>query len=117
MVTHHSPPSSIPFPSLFHQEKIIHHQVSSLPLTRGLYVGYLKLRSSLGNIRIQVPERHPSMLPHIKVRDNYNVSQEEWDWLHSLDKCEVSRVKIAKYQNVVARKKRIRSAECLIVNN
>ncbi|XP_041473244.1 ankyrin repeat and fibronectin type-III domain-containing protein 1-like isoform X2 [Lytechinus variegatus] len=72
-------------------EKIIHHQVSSLPLSRGLYVGYLKLRSSLGNIRIQVPERHPSMLPHIKVRDNYNVSQEEWDWLHSLDKCEVKK--------------------------
>ncbi|XP_071505327.1 ankyrin-repeat and fibronectin type III domain-containing 1-like [Diadema antillarum] len=72
-------------------EKILHHQVCNTPLSRGLYVGYLKLRSSVDNIRVQVPEKHPSMLPHIKVRDNHNVSQEEWDWLHSLDKCEVKR--------------------------
>ncbi|XP_038067073.1 ankyrin repeat and fibronectin type-III domain-containing protein 1-like isoform X3 [Patiria miniata] len=72
-------------------EKILYHQVSGIKLTKGLYIGFLKLRSSVDTIRVQVPEKLPSVLPHIKLRDNPNVSQEEWEWLHTLDNCQSKR--------------------------
>ncbi|XP_022089300.1 uncharacterized protein LOC110978538 isoform X4 [Acanthaster planci] len=72
-------------------EKILYHQVSGIKLTKGLYLGYLKLRSSVDTIRVQVPEKLPSVLPHVKLRDNPNVSQEEWEWLHTLDNCQSKR--------------------------
>ncbi|XP_071796997.1 uncharacterized protein [Asterias amurensis] len=72
-------------------EKILYHQVSGIRLTKGLYLGYLKLRSSVDTIRVQVPEKLPSVLPHVKLRDNPNVSQEEWEWLHTLDNCQSKR--------------------------
>nr|XP_006816761.1 PREDICTED: ankyrin repeat and fibronectin type-III domain-containing protein 1-like [Saccoglossus kowalevskii] len=70
-------------------EKILYHQVSTVPLSRGLYVGYLKLRSSVDIIRVMVPEKTPNVLPHIKIRDNPNVSREEWEWLQHFDISEV----------------------------
>ncbi len=72
------------------QEKILYHNNSQVPLSKGLYVGYLKLRSSVDTIRVQVPEKAPNVVPHIKIRNNPNVSKEEWEWLHSIDNCEVS---------------------------
>lgn len=70
-------------------EKLVHHRSSTTPLKRGLYLAYLRMRSSVDTIRVQVPEKHPSILPHLKIRDNPNVSQEEWQWLHNLDINEV----------------------------
>ncbi|XP_070579749.1 ankyrin repeat and fibronectin type-III domain-containing protein 1-like isoform X2 [Ptychodera flava] len=70
-------------------EKILYHQASTIPLARGLYVGYLKLRSSVDIIRVMVPEKTPNVLPHVKVRDNPNVSREEWELLQQLDSNEV----------------------------
>ncbi len=72
------------------QEKILYHNNSQVPLARGLYLGYLKLRSSVDTIRVQVPLKMPNIVPHIKIRDNLNVSEEEWQWLHSIGNCEVS---------------------------
>ncbi|XP_077980335.1 ankyrin repeat and fibronectin type-III domain-containing protein 1-like isoform X2 [Glandiceps talaboti] len=66
-------------------EKILYHQVSTIPLSRGLYVGYLKLRSSVDLIRVMVQEKTPNVLPHMKIRENPNVSKEEWEWLQQLD--------------------------------
>lgn len=48
---------------------------------RGLYVGYLKLHSSLNSIRVVVPDVLPSMLPFTRVRDNPHLTKEEWEWI------------------------------------
>lgn len=63
------------------QEQITYHQVSSIRLGRGLYLGYLKMRSSVDLIQVIVPTKTPNVLPHCKIRDNPHVSSEEWEWL------------------------------------
>lgn len=57
------------------QEQITYSQVSQVPLRRGLYLGYLKLQSSVDQLQVIVPGRIPNMFPHIKVRDNPHVSR------------------------------------------
>ncbi|XP_075725294.1 ankyrin repeat and fibronectin type III domain containing protein wide awake isoform X2 [Rhipicephalus microplus] len=66
------------------QEMITYNQTSSKPLPRGLYLGYLKLKSSMDLISVLVPYRNPNVLPHCRIRDNPHVSREEWQWLKSL---------------------------------
>lgn len=53
---------------------ILYSQVSNKPLSRGLYVGYMKLKSSVDAIRVVVPRTTPNVLPHAKIRDNPHVS-------------------------------------------
>ncbi|XP_059477970.1 ankyrin repeat and fibronectin type-III domain-containing protein 1 isoform X3 [Neocloeon triangulifer] len=65
-------------------EIIQYNQLSGTKLGRGLYLGYLKLRSSVDLIQILVSNRAPNVLPHCKVRDNPHVCSEEWEWLRSL---------------------------------
>ncbi|KAB7497340.1 Ankyrin repeat and fibronectin type-III domain-containing protein 1 [Armadillidium nasatum] len=66
------------------QEQITYSQVSQVPLRRGLYLGYLKLQSSVDQLQVIVPGRIPNMFPHIKLRDNPHISREEWEWLQNL---------------------------------
>ncbi|XP_062563250.1 uncharacterized protein LOC134226463 isoform X2 [Armigeres subalbatus] len=61
------------------QDQINYHQVSNIRLTRGLYVGYLKMQSSVDVIQVVVPVKAPNVLPHCKIRDNPHVSAEEWE--------------------------------------
>ncbi|XP_058458087.1 uncharacterized protein LOC131434875 isoform X1 [Malaya genurostris] len=61
------------------QEQINYHQVSNIRLPRGLYVGYLKMQSSVEVIQVVVPIKAPNVLPHCKIRDNPHVSAEEWE--------------------------------------
>ena len=56
-------------------EQISFQQVSSKPLRRGLYLGYLKMKSSVDLIRVLVPKDAPNLLPHWKIRDNPWVSR------------------------------------------
>ncbi|XP_047356146.1 uncharacterized protein LOC124951582 isoform X3 [Vespa velutina] len=63
------------------QEQMTYHQVSSIKLSRGLYLGYLKMQSSVDLIQLVVPAKSPNVLPHCKIRDNPHVSAEEWDYL------------------------------------
>ena len=44
-------------------------------LPRGLYIGYLKLRTFVDAIHVVVQENCPNVLPHVKIRDNPNVSR------------------------------------------
>lgn len=44
-------------------------------LTKGLYVGFLKLQSNIEMVKVIVPTRLPNCLPCQKVRDNPNVSK------------------------------------------
>ncbi|KAI4489476.1 hypothetical protein M0802_011088 [Mischocyttarus mexicanus] len=63
------------------QEQMTYHQVSSIKLSKGLYLGYLKMQSSVDLIQVVVPAKSPNVLPHCKIRDNSHVSAEEWDYL------------------------------------
>lgn len=53
-------------------------------LPRGLYLGYVKLKSSVDMIKVLVPQRTPNVLPNIRVRENPHVSREEWDYLRTV---------------------------------
>ncbi|CAG7819927.1 unnamed protein product [Allacma fusca] len=68
------------------QDQILYHQVSNIPVGRGLYLGYLKLASSVDLLKIFVAEKTPNMLPHAKIRDNPHVSGEEWKMIQKLAK-------------------------------
>lgn len=57
------------------------HQASSQKLSRGLYLGYLKMFSSFDTIQIVCQTKTPNVLPHCKIRDNPHVSAEEWSAL------------------------------------
>ncbi|XP_068193774.1 ankyrin repeat and fibronectin type-III domain-containing protein 1 isoform X2 [Antennarius striatus] len=65
------------------KEKLSFHRQSMQCAQPGLYVGILKLCSSLDQIRVLVPPRLPNLLCHTRVRHNAHVSREEWAWLQS----------------------------------
>lgn len=56
------------------QEQMTYHHVSSKKLSKGLYLGYLKMQSSVDLIQVVVPMESPNVLPHCKIRDNPHVS-------------------------------------------
>lgn len=56
------------------QDQITYHQVSGIKLSRGLYLCYLKMRSSVDLLQVLVPSKSPNILPHCKVRDNPHVN-------------------------------------------
>ena len=57
------------------------HRSGKKTLPKGLHLGYLKLQGSMDQIRIVVPEKLPNVPPHVKVRNNSNISREEWELL------------------------------------
>ncbi|XP_069785740.1 ankyrin repeat and fibronectin type-III domain-containing protein 1 [Narcine bancroftii] len=65
------------------QDVLSYQKRSEERLKPGLYLGYLKVSSSVEQIKVLVPSTVPNVLCHVKVRDNYNVSREEWEWLQS----------------------------------
>ncbi|XP_033178286.1 uncharacterized protein LOC100744875 isoform X2 [Bombus impatiens] len=72
------------------QEQMTYHQVSSIKLSKGLYLGYLKMQSSVDLIQVVVPAKAPNVLPHCKIRDNPHVSAEEWDYLKRITRIHAS---------------------------
>ncbi|XP_057673232.1 ankyrin repeat and fibronectin type-III domain-containing protein 1-like [Corythoichthys intestinalis] len=65
------------------REKLDYHRHSNQWAKSGLYVGILKLWSSVEQIRVLVPQRLPNLLCHTRVRHNAHVTREEWAWLQS----------------------------------
>ncbi|XP_030196055.1 ankyrin repeat and fibronectin type-III domain-containing protein 1 isoform X3 [Gadus morhua] len=65
------------------QDILWYQRRSAHRLSPGLYLGYLKLSSSVDQIKVLVSQRSPNMLCHVRVRENANVSREEWDWLQN----------------------------------
>ncbi|XP_022242200.1 ankyrin repeat and fibronectin type-III domain-containing protein 1-like [Limulus polyphemus] len=63
------------------QDMISYNQMSTTPLPRGLYLGYVKLKSSVDVIRVLVPQKTPNVIPFWRIRENSHVSREEWEWL------------------------------------
>ncbi|XP_013792543.1 uncharacterized protein LOC106476429 [Limulus polyphemus] len=72
------------------QVLINYNHVSILRLSRGLYLGYVKLKSSVDVIRVFVPWKVPNVLPFCRIRDNPHVTKEEWAWMQSLASTEKS---------------------------
>ncbi|XP_071391840.1 ankyrin repeat and fibronectin type-III domain-containing protein 1-like, partial [Centroberyx affinis] len=66
------------------QDILAYQRRSTHRLAPGLYLGYLKLSSSVDQIKVLVSQRTPNMLCHTRIRDNSNVSREEWDWIQTL---------------------------------
>ncbi|XP_042575344.1 ankyrin repeat and fibronectin type-III domain-containing protein 1-like isoform X1 [Cyprinus carpio] len=63
------------------KEMLAYHRRSQQRAQPGLYVGILKLCSSVNQLRILVPQRLPNMPCHCRVRNRPHVSREEWAWL------------------------------------
>lgn len=57
------------------QEKLAYHRRCRKVLSPGLYLGYLKLCTSVEQIRALVPQKLPNVLCHSKIRDNSHVSR------------------------------------------
>ncbi|XP_030256820.1 ankyrin repeat and fibronectin type-III domain-containing protein 1 isoform X2 [Sparus aurata] len=66
------------------QDILAYQRRSTHRLAPGLYLGFLKLSSSVDQIKVLVSQRTPNMLCHTRIRDNANVSREEWDWIQTL---------------------------------
>lgn len=63
------------------QHQIEFEQTLSVKLSKGLYVGYLKMHCSMEQMHVVVPMKTPNILPHYKIRDNPHVCAEEWEVL------------------------------------
>lgn len=59
-------------------------QSSDNKLKKGLYVAYLKIQSSFELVKVMVSSQMPNSLPCFKIRDNPNVSKEEWKFIKSI---------------------------------
>lgn len=65
------------------QSQISFYQASKVKLSRGLYLGYLKMFSSMDSIQIVCQAKTPNVLPNCKIRDNPHISAEEWTVIKS----------------------------------
>ncbi|XP_031323955.2 ankyrin repeat and fibronectin type-III domain-containing protein 1 [Camelus dromedarius] len=66
------------------QDILSYHKRSHQRLSPGLYLGYLKLCSSVDQIKVLVTQKLPNILCHVKIRENNNISKEEWEWVQKL---------------------------------
>jgi len=67
---------------LFHLNEIIDFdRTSTIPLNRGLYLGFVQLQTTVESMRLLVPRSRPNMVPCARIRDNAHVSREEWQLL------------------------------------
>uniref|UniRef100_M3YVC3 Ankyrin repeat and fibronectin type III domain containing 1 n=2 Tax=Mustela putorius furo TaxID=9669 RepID=M3YVC3_MUSPF len=66
------------------QDILSFHKRSHQRLSPGLYLGYLKLCSSVDQIKVLVTQKLPNILCHVKIRENNNISKEEWEWVQKL---------------------------------
>ncbi|XP_011499425.1 PREDICTED: uncharacterized protein LOC105363435 [Ceratosolen solmsi marchali] len=71
-------------------DQMAYHQVSGIKLSRGLYLGYLKMQSSVDSIQVVVAAKSPNVLPHCKIRENPHVSAEEWEHLKRIAQLQIS---------------------------
>lgn len=63
------------FSVLVLKDILAYQRRSTHRLVSGLYLGYLKLSSSVDQIKVLVSQRTPNMLCHTRIRDNANVSR------------------------------------------
>ncbi|OTF79743.1 hypothetical protein BLA29_002675, partial [Euroglyphus maynei] len=75
-----SPPPRLVSDILFAtiDEMMQYHQACNSQLDKGLYIAYVKLKSSVDMMSVMVGSSHPNILPFAKIRDNPHVSRQEW---------------------------------------
>jgi ankyrin repeat and fibronectin type-III domain-containing protein 1 len=71
------------------QEQINFYQASNQKLSRGLYLGFLKMHSSFDTIQVVVPVKTPNVLPHVRIRENPHISAEEWNIIKCKDSYDI----------------------------
>lgn len=71
-------------------EMILYNERSTAPVQRGLYLGYLKMVSSVELINVLTPHNAPNVFPHVRIRDCPNVSKDEWQWLQNFGHCDTT---------------------------
>ncbi|KAF9957786.1 Ankyrin-repeat and fibronectin type III domain-containing 1 [Mortierella alpina] len=49
----------------------------------GLYIGLYYTESTMAGLQILVPKQRRTLMPMVKLREEVNLSQEEWDWMKS----------------------------------
>lgn len=59
------------------EEMIKYHETSTVALMKGLYLGYLSIKTSLSTLYVMTSRIN--ILPHCKIRDNSYVCGEEWE--------------------------------------
>ncbi|XP_076842957.1 ankyrin repeat and fibronectin type-III domain-containing protein 1 isoform X2 [Brachyhypopomus gauderio] len=79
-----APPSALDTLIITLHEKLAYHRRCRKLLCPGLYLGYVKLCTSVEQIRVLVSHKLPSVFCHVKLRDNAHVSREEWQCLRSV---------------------------------
>lgn len=57
---------------------IQYYRACNNQLSRGLYIGYVKLKSTVDLMSLMVDKNHPNILPYAKIRDNPHISRQEW---------------------------------------
>lgn len=90
------------------EELVNCHRRSRVKLPKGLYLGYLKLRTSMDVLSIIVPNIHTNVLPYVKIQDVPNLTKDEWHWLKHLGDKEMVKNYIP--TNVKPFEKRLESA-------
>ncbi|KAG0245723.1 hypothetical protein BGX31_006397 [Mortierella sp. GBA43] len=50
---------------------------------RGLYVGLYYTESTMSGLQILVPKKRRTYIPVVKLREDANLSPEEWEWIQS----------------------------------
>ena len=55
-----------------------YHQACNCKLEKGLYIAYVKLKSSIDMMSVMVNSNQPNILPIAKIRNNPHVSRQEW---------------------------------------
>lgn len=56
----------------------------AIKLKRGFYVAFLQIQSNIELIKVLVSCKMPNILPNSKIRDNPNITNEEWNLLKSI---------------------------------
>ncbi|KAH9413373.1 Ankyrin-repeat and fibronectin type III domain-containing 1 [Dermatophagoides pteronyssinus] len=59
-------------------EMMQYHQACNCKLEKGLYIAYVKLKSSIDMMSVMVNSNQPNILPIAKIRNNPHVSRQEW---------------------------------------
>ncbi|EDV27796.1 uncharacterized protein TRIADDRAFT_53843 [Trichoplax adhaerens] len=80
-------------------ELIEYHAKSCVTFSRGLYLGYVKLRCTINDIAVMTDASSPNTLPFEKIRDNPIIGRQEIEWLQNVDGKKVKETKVADSRN------------------
>lgn len=60
------------------------HRKSLQPASHGLYLSLFKLRANMNHLSILCELENVLLFPSVKIRENSNISREEWIWIQNI---------------------------------